>query len=124
MVPTYITDTTDARPFKLRFSINYDYVQGAKRDSVWFTETGTTKSYTAAKVFTSDPKVITKIPVVMNYEFPWSNLSNNYANSDLITGNKVRVGIRVENATGSTTAEKAKFNRNVRIDCLILEPVQ
>jgi hypothetical protein len=124
VVPTYISDTTDVRPYKLRFSINYEYVQGVKRDSVWFTETGTTKSYTAAKVFTSDPKLITKIPVVMNYAFPWANLSSTNTNRDLITGNKVRVGIRVENATTSTTAEKAKFNRNVRIDCIILEPVE
>lgn len=125
-VPTFITDTINLKPYKLRFSLNYDYVDGVKRDSIWVAENGFVKIHTQAKVFITDPREITKVLVLENYEFPWANLYSNanISQTDFITTNKIRVGLRVENATGTTIAERLSYNRDIRIDCIILEPVE
>lgn len=124
-VPVYLTDTTNLRTYKVKFSINYDYVAGVKRDSVWIGNTGFTKTVGTAKQFITDPKKVSKVLVVENYEFPYSNLYPTGNRSvDLKTGNKIRVGLLVENAAGTTTTERLNHSRDLRIDCIILEPVE
>lgn len=123
-VPLYITDTLNLRSYKVRFSLNYDYVPGVKRDSVWVAETGFTKIHTQAKQFITDPKEVTKVLVLENYEFPFANVTRGNRGADLLTGDRIRVGLRVENAAGTTASERLNFSRDIRIDSIILEPVE
>lgn len=125
-VPNFITDTTNLKPYKVRFSLNYDYVDGAKRDSVWVAQNGFVKVHTQAKVFTTNTREITKVLVLENYEFPWANIysPSELRRTDFMSTNKIRVGLRVENATGTTIIERLNFSRDIRIDCIILEPVE
>lgn len=128
LVPTYISDTTNQKVFRLRFSLNYDYGVGnvSARDSVWVNSSLQTVrgSYTTGAIFQSEPKTITKMKVLENYEFANSNLYNSsLITTDFTTSRKIRVGLRVENAAGNTAADKLKYNRNIGIDCIILEPV-
>jgi len=124
-VPIYLTDTLNLRTNKVRFSINYDYVPGVRRDSVWIGNTGFTKTVGTARQFVTDPRRISRVLVAENYEFPFSNLFTQAGRSgDLITGNRIRVGLRVENAAGTTTTERLNHSRDLRIDCIILEPVE
>lgn len=67
-------------------------------------------------IFTSDDKEITKM-FVTQYEFPYCNLLEEGDPSSKIT-----IKLKVENATKIT--ETVKYSRSLRIDYLILEPVQ
>lgn len=123
-VPMSITDSTNARRYKVRFSINYNYNDAAKSDSVWIGNTGFVKIPTQAKAFETESKKITKVLVAENYEFPWANLYGiNRFNNSLENG-KIRVGLRVENAAGTTVMDRLNFSRDLRIDYILLEPVQ
>lgn len=124
-VPTFITDTTNLRPYRLRFSLNYDYVPGVRRDSVWVGETAFVRTHTTARQFTTNARTISKVRVISNYQFPFSNLvRTGQGRSDLITSDRIRVGLRVENAVGTSAAERFNFNRDIRIDCILLVPVE
>lgn len=124
-VPVAITDTASTKAFKVKFSINYNYTDEAKNDSVWIGNTGFVRTHTQAKQFITDKKEITKVLVAENYEFPWSNIvSGTSLNENMFYSDKVRVGLRVENAAGSTALERLNFSRDLRIDCIILEPVE
>lgn len=125
-VPLHLTDTTNTRSYKVKFSLNYDYVEGKVRDSVWVGNTGFTKTVGTAKQFITEKKEISKVLVLENYEFPFANLvtTGGRNSGDMITGSKIRVGLRVENAAGTTTSERLNFSRDLRIDCILLEPVE
>ncbi len=124
-VPINLTDSTNLRTNKVKFSINYDYVPGVRRDSVWIGNTGFTKTVGTARNFITDPRKISKVLVVANYQFPFANLvSTGSRSSDMVTGSKIRVGLLVENSAGTTTTERLNHIRDLRIDCIILEPVE
>lgn len=123
-VPMSITDSTNARKYKVRFSINYNYTDAAKSDSVWIGNNGFVKIHTQAKVFETESKKITKVLVAQNYEFPWANLYGLNRFSNMMLAEKIRVGLRVENAAGTTVLERLNYSRDLRIDYILLEPVQ
>lgn len=125
-VPNFITDTTNLKPYKVRFSLNYDYEDGAKRDSIWIGENGFEKTHTKAKLFITEPREMTKVLVLENYEFPWANIYSpaDLRRTDFVASNKIRVGLRVENGAGTTIMERLNYSRDIRIDCIILEPVE
>lgn len=123
-VPMSISDSTNARKYKVRFSINYNYNDAAKNDSVWVGNNGYVKPHTQAKLFETESKKVTKVLVAQNYEFPWANLYGiNRPGSSLAT-DKIRVGLRVENAAGTTVMDRLNYSRDLRIDYIVLEPVQ
>ena len=70
----------------------------------------------AASVFTTSSQKMTKVPV-LQYKFPYCNLITDPTQSSNIT-----VKLRVENAAMIT--ESVTYDRNLRVDCIILEPVQ
>ncbi len=110
-VPTAIVDTTDLRPYKANFYITYkDNTGKTIKDS----KLTVTKN-------TTDPRVPTKLLVAQNFQFPFSNIVSSSASS---VAEKTSVFLKVENAAGTTASEKKNFNRTIRIDCIILEPVQ
>lgn len=116
-VPTVITDTTDKRPYKLNFWISTN----ANATAPTYTPIGTTNQLT-------DPLNVTKLLIAKNYEFPTTNIVNDPAlmRAKIPNGSTsaITFGIKMRNMGGVTTAEVKNFNRALRIDCLILEPVQ
>lgn len=112
-VPTKIVDEADLRPYKVNFYLTYRDATGKIiKDS----------PVTVASNIT-DPNNITKMLVLQNYQFPFSNIVGSGDADDVDAPKEVTsVLLRVENA--ATTRETATYNRTIRIDCVILEPVQ
>lgn len=124
-VPMSITDSTNKKAYKVRFSINYNYTETNQNDSVWVGNTGFVKVRTQAKQFTTTPMEMTKVLVASNYQIPWANVIRaNRGGGNLIGSEKIRAGLLVENAAGTTALERLNFSRDIRIDCIILEPVE
>lgn len=110
-VPTYAIDKTDKRPYKLNYFLSYMNAEG--------------KQVTDSKLTIANNKTdsisMTKVLIAENFQFPYCNIVDGV----LQMGNPVTsVFLKVENATGITAVETANFNRTIRIDCIILEPVK
>ncbi len=121
-VPTTIVDTTDTRPSKVKFYLTYVNSSGVVVSLATIDATNTVQAPNkSSAIFTTDGKAISKVLVAKNFEFPYCNL---IGNRDLINGKSAipSVLLKVENAVAST--EISTFNRTMRIDCIILEPVQ
>lgn len=117
-VPTVITDTTDKRPCKLEFSLSLNANASAP-------------SYTKLVVANNltDPLNMTKMLLLSNYEFTTTNLINiaGGVNAKIPQGDltpPITIGLKIKNLGGTSPAEVKNFNRALRIDCIILEPVQ
>ena len=72
---------------------------------------------TLANMFTTNPNKIDTMLVVKNYSFEYADIY-----SDGITPYTPAVFLRVNNA--SRTAEILNFSRILRLDCIILKPVE
>jgi uncharacterized surface protein with fasciclin (FAS1) repeats len=108
-VPSTIADSSDKRPSKVRFSISYVNALGTQ---VYNTETTGT--------FITNASTMTKMLVYKGFKLPYTNLITSpgmYTTSDT----KPTVMLRIENM--STVSEKKTYDRNTRIDCILLEPV-
>jgi hypothetical protein len=69
----------------------------------------------------TDSTNVTKVLVAENFSFPYSNI----VSMPGLTGTETAtVNIRIKNETGVTAEEMDNFNRTIRVDCIILEPVQ
>lgn len=109
-VPSNVVDKNDKRPYKLNFYLSYINAAGkVVADERLLTNVVT------------DTTQMTKVLVAENFSFPYSNIVNL---PGLTGSNDVTVNIRVENAAGVTASELANFNRTIRVDCILLEPVQ
>ncbi|MDP4272226.1 MAG: fasciclin domain-containing protein [Bacteroidota bacterium] len=124
-IPTSIVDTADKRPYKVKFYLTYIDASGKVVNAVApYSKLGfdinhkLTSTTSQIATFTTNGTAPTTMLVAENFEFPFSNLTSS------VTGEKTSVFLKVENAAGTTTTEKANFNRTIRIDCIILEPVQ
>ena len=106
-VPTFITDTTDVRPSKVNFFLTYIDASGKEQAD---------KAITVTDNITN-PRLTTKM-FVTQFEFPYCNLPT----SDNISTYVASVKLKVQNAV--KTNETVSYNRDMRIDCIILEPVQ
>ncbi|HEY6914027.1 MAG TPA: hypothetical protein VI413_05065, partial [Paludibacter sp.] len=125
-VPSTISDATDQRPSKVKFYLSYTdnkssagtaAPQGVQVTNAPIDATNTVLASGTSAVFTTNPTAITKMLVAKNFTFPFSNLIYNNASA-------IQVALKVQNATARTALEQASYNRNLRIDCIILEPVQ
>jgi hypothetical protein len=117
-IPTVITDTTDKRPYKLEFSISLN----ANTAAPLYTKLNVPKNVT-------DSISITKLLLAKNYEFLTTNLISSGGGIAATKTPKeattpITIGLKIKNIAGTTPAEIKNFNRGMRIDCLILEPVQ
>jgi len=120
-VPTAVVDTSDHRPYKVNCYLSYVNSNGKV----------VTDSKLTLAANTTNPDKMTKMLVAKNFEFPYCNIVDqpdmvNSTLTSLTSTNKkyTTVYLKVENAAGVTTADLAAFNRKIRIDCIILEPVQ
>lgn len=121
-VPAKLVDSTDVRPYKVKFSLKYTDSAGKVVNFGAVTAANEVKAPNGTKgTFTTNPEIVDKMLVVKDFEFPYSNIID-YTEQNFI--NNISVALKVENATAKTPAEMVKFNRNLRIDCIILEPVQ
>jgi hypothetical protein len=116
-VPSSIVNAADARPYKVSFYLSYlnsagqpviESAVGAKNVLL-----GPGKP---AAVYTTDASQITKM-FVTEIEFPYCNLI-----ADKSEAAKINTKLRVRNETRIT--ETVKFDKMLRIDYIILEPVQ
>lgn len=126
-VPSTADNLNDQRPYKVKFYLSYlnnkssngtDAPMGVKVTNASIDATNTVQSPTSTSaVFTTNPTTMTKMLVAKDFTFPFSNLICN-------DPTKISVSLKVQNATAKTTADMANYNRNLRIDCIILESVQ
>jgi len=122
-VPTVITDTTDLRPYKLEFSISYNINLATNNQ-------GPQPTYTKLNVANNltDPLNVTKLLIAKDFEFTTSNITSigglKRATIPQGLSSAVNIGLKIRNIGGTSTTEKKNFNRDMRIDCIILEPVQ
>lgn len=116
-VPSSILSATDLRQYKVKFSLSYINAAGTQVSNAAITSknvVGTTSGIPAT--FTTDASVITKM-YVAQFEFPYCNL---YTSQSALTD--ITVKLKVENAT--QIIETAAYDMDLRIDYIILEPVQ
>jgi hypothetical protein len=106
-VPTSIESASDLRPSKATFRLQYIDATG---------------NLTAEKLLSvpqnvTDPTKLTKM-FVTQIQFPYCNLIDfsSFKTSD------ITVKLRIDNAV--KVSEKDSYNRDMRIDCILLEPVQ
>jgi hypothetical protein len=122
-VPTSIVDTTDKRPYKVQFYLSYINSAGVAVTNASIDANNTVQlpSKTSATFITTPSMQPQKMLVVSGFQFPYCNLVNR---SDYISSLASTVSLKVQNAAGVSTSEVANYNRTLRIDCIILEPVQ
>jgi hypothetical protein len=118
LVPSSIVTATDTRQNKVRFSLSYTNTAGLPVTNAVITATNGVSTVIGAigAIFTTNASVITKM-FVTQFSFPYCNLfTAKSAVSD------ITVKLKVENAAVIT--ETVNFDRTLRIDYIILEPVQ
>ncbi|MDP4270796.1 MAG: fasciclin domain-containing protein [Bacteroidota bacterium] len=127
-VPSTVNDTTDKRPYKVKFYLTYIDANGTLVKNAGFDinrQLTTTSSQIAS--FTTNGVAPTRMLVAQNFEFPYSNIVCGFPASGTSASNplgKVNVFLKVQNAASSTVADRLTYNRTIRIDSIILEPVQ
>lgn len=121
-VPASLVDSTDLRPYKVKFSLKYTDSAGKVVNFGSVNANNEVKAPNATKAtFTTNPNMVDKMLVVKDFEFPYSNIVD-FSDPDYL--NNISVALKVENDTKKNATEMKNFNRNLRIDCIILEPVQ
>jgi len=121
-VPTSIGNAADLRLNKVKFYFSYVNSAGVQVTNANIDANNkvlTTTQSGASYAFTTNPAQM-KMLVAKDFEFPYSNLV--YDEED--PKKSLTVALKVENAAGTSTADLLNFNRALRIDCIILEPVQ
>lgn len=108
-VPGCIQDTTDLRPFKLKFYLDFFNSDGALTIS---------KLIASNKI--TNPGSITKLEVAQ-FQFPAYDMVYD-PKDEYFPKTGPRVRLKIENA--ATRSQEADFNRSVFIDCIIFEPVE
>ncbi len=106
-VPTSLQDTTDHRPFKPLFFMSYKD-EDKKEVSIL-------RNRLDVDLEETNPDSLTKVLVAKNFKFPYCDYPWN--EEDITT-----VILRVQN--DARTSETANYSREMRIDCVILEPVK
>jgi len=117
-LPSTVGDPNDVRPSKVKFYLTYKNASQNQVTNASIDATNTVQAATGTSaIFTTNTNTITKMLVAKNFVFPFSNLIYNNAS-------KITVALKVQNATAKTVSEMASYNRNLRIDCIVLEAVQ
>lgn len=120
-VPAAAVDTTDKKPYKVRYYLSYINAAGTQVANASVDASNKVQLPSqASAIFTTNPTKLDTMLVARDFQFPYTNIVDS-RNLDL---KKITVALRVENATGTTSAEITNFSRTVRIDCVIFEPVQ
>ncbi|MDD4970562.1 MAG: fasciclin domain-containing protein [Paludibacter sp.] len=116
-VPASIVSSTDLKPNKIKFYLSYLNNSGVQiTDAPIDQYNAVLAPGKIGYIFTTEALKMSKM-FVTQFKFPYCNLY-----TDKSTSSDITVKLRVENAVKIT--ETTKFNRTMRIDYLILEPVQ
>lgn len=119
LIPSSVIDTTDMRPYKVRFYVTHLNTQGVVVENA---PIGSAHQLQAtnrtAAIFTATGGEISKM-FVTEIEFPFSNIVEPGAAVTEIT-----TRLRVENAVTPVEEIQRRGDRRMRIDYIILEPVQ
>lgn len=110
-VPTYAIDKTDKRPFKLNYFISYVNSEGKQLNDI--------KLNVVNNV--TDTTSISKVLIAEKFKFPYCNIEGY---NEIGVRKPSTVQIKIENAAGTSSSETSKFNRTIKVDCIILEPVE
>jgi uncharacterized surface protein with fasciclin (FAS1) repeats len=131
-VPTCIVDTSDKRPYKLNYYLTYTKADGTTVKDAKLTSP-VNMSNPAVVSNVTNPTGMTVVKVLENFEFPFCNLiySNTLTTSEasqkalsIARMATSTTWLKIENATGTSTTETKNYNRTIRVDCVIFEPVQ
>jgi uncharacterized surface protein with fasciclin (FAS1) repeats len=125
-VPSSIDKVTDHRSCKARFYVSYIDANGnvATDRGVRADNLTTTPLPSQTAIFTTKPDVIDKMLVLKDFTFTYSNLLNLPGEKNEVNNTRaVYVALKVENAADDNTTEAKSFDRTIRIDNIILEPV-
>jgi len=122
-VPASIVDTADHRPYQVQFFLSYTNELGVPVLNAAVDVNNTVQlppktSYTFTTTPSNQPQ---KMLVVSGFQFPFCNLVNR---RDYISSLLSTVTLKVQNAGTPANETAKKVNRTLRIDCIILEPVQ
>ena len=122
-VPASIVDTSDHRPYQVQFYLSYTNNLGVPVifGSVDVNNTVQLPSKTSYTFTTTPSNQPQKMLVVSGFQFPFCNLVNS---KDYISSLLPTVTLKVQNAGTPANETAKKVNRTLRIDCIILEPVQ
>ena len=122
-VPSTIIDTADVRPYKVKFSISYTNNLGALvKDAV--VDANNSINTKVQATFTTDPTKVQKMLVLKDFALPYRWVypqSSTTTTADILKS--ITLSLKVTNATSKAITETAKYNRNLKIDCIILEPI-
>jgi hypothetical protein len=123
-VPGSIVDPNDQKAFKVKFGISY-YNSAGILSSVYVDENNspTTKSLSQA-TFITDPTKVQKMLVLKNFELPYRYVYPSSIQSIADYQKSISLTLKITNAALKTQYDILNYNRNIRIDCIILEPVQ
>lgn len=123
-LPSIITDTTDKRPSKVDFYMSNNMNLATYKDGpqpTWGSKINPTPILT-------NPLTVSKVLVAKNYEFQTANIvyGRNLIRASIPQGltSAVTVGLRIRNVSGVSATDLKNYNRAMRVDCIILEPVQ
>jgi uncharacterized surface protein with fasciclin (FAS1) repeats len=118
-VPAFATDTarnaTSTDSTKVSFQLTYVDATG-----LMSTKTAITKDPVTAKVFETSPTKVTKFLIAKGFKFPFANFTGSPFTGAVSQVNTV--SIKVKTNVLSTEYTAAKYTRNLRVDCFILEP--
>jgi hypothetical protein len=136
-VPTKSSIRDEYLPYKVTFaysvkgtSADYDLVIDTSRvvTKVVYTSTGSSSILGKPQyTFTTKGDKVEKVLVLKNFQIPERYFYSSKTGSAAELINSIGFSIKVINATTKAEVNKpetAKFTRNIKIDCLILEPVQ
>lgn len=115
-VPGKDIDSTDLRPYKLKFSLTYPTTSGSTTTGYVNASNSLVSSVASQATFISDGKTVQKILILNNFEFPCADISMN-------NNKTAKVKLTIRNATARVATDMAAYNRNIGIDCIIFEPV-
>ncbi|MGC3979425.1 MAG: fasciclin domain-containing protein [Paludibacteraceae bacterium] len=122
-LPKKILDPNDARPYKVKFTINYLNSAGVTTPGYVDVNNTIQSSVNSQATFITDPTKIDKMLVAKNVTLPFSNMVfNGKTSEDLIK--QIKFSLKVENATAKSGTDITLYSRDIYIDCIILEPVQ
>lgn len=117
LVPTTIVEGQAAKPYRVKFYLTYLNNNGNQvTDAPIDASNKLMVPGRVGAIFNSTASSVSKM-FVTQYEFPYCNILEEGDPSSKIT-----VKLRVENATRIT--ETVQYNRSLRVDYIILEPVQ
>ncbi|MFT4072941.1 MAG: fasciclin domain-containing protein [Dysgonamonadaceae bacterium] len=119
-VPKSLLDSTNMKPYQVKFTINSLNSSGKVASSYINSNNELVSSSSAQATFITNPSKIDTMLVAKNIQLPYSNvIYNGETTAEKI--NNIKFSVKVESVTTKTSTT---YTRDMMIDCIILEPVK